>query len=149
MIAGYRAPGHPTAAPAAIVLLGLVTALTVGCVTRGSGFPSDKIPRIHEYETSQEEILGWFGNPEQERREASGIVMYRYIHEEETTRDTGVLSRIGVFIGRFFGYGVSGAPLNIRYRNETRYDLTVFFDPDGIVTSYVYDRTVIPSKQIY
>jgi hypothetical protein len=142
-----RSPAHALRISVVLVLVGSYQ--LAGCSTRGSEFPIDKVPRIEEHETTVEEVTGWFGNPVKVRREASGITIYRYIHEEATTRDTGVLSRMGAFIGRFFGFGGYGSPLNVRYRNETHYDLTIFFDPDGIVTSYVYERTDIPSKQIY
>lgn len=120
-----------------------------GCATRGGSFPTDKIPRIQEHVTTGDEIVDWFGQPVSTRRESSGFSVYRYFHEEEQTRDTGTLTRIGAFIGRFFGFGGYGAPLNVRYRNKIRDELIVFIDPDGIVTSYSYERTEIPSKQIY
>jgi len=134
---------------AAIAGLALWTAVAGGCATRGVEFAADKIPRIEKGVTTRDDVEGWFGRPVSLEQRPSGFAVYRYLHEEETTRDTGFFTRIAAFVGRFFGYGGYGSPLNVRYSNRVRNDLMIAFDPDGIVTSYGYERTEIPSKRIY
>jgi hypothetical protein len=79
----------------------------------------------------------------------SGFAVYRYLHEERKTRDTGVFTRMAAFIAGFFGFGSYRSPLNVRYDNRIKHELVIAFDPDGIVSSFGYERTEIPSKQIY
>ena len=89
-----------------VVFVGLtvVPVALAACATRGGQFPTDKIPHIQEDVTTSDEIIAWFGKPVSTRRESSGFSAYRYLHESEQTRDTGTLTRIGAFIGRFFGF---------------------------------------------
>jgi outer membrane protein assembly factor BamE (lipoprotein component of BamABCDE complex) len=134
---------------AVVVGLALSTSLANGCATRGVEFAVDKIPRIEKGKTTRDEVDGWFGRPVSLEQRPSGFTVYRYLHEEETTRDTGFFTRVAAFVGRFFGYGGYGSPLNVRYSNRVRHELVIAFDPDGVVTSYGYERTEIPSKQIY
>ena len=75
--------------------------------------------------------------------------VYRYLREDKTTRDTGFFSRIGAFIAGFFGYRGRGTPVNVRYDNTVRHELVLLFDPDGVVKTYGYERTEIPSKRVY
>lgn len=132
-------------------LLGVVLLLTTGagCASRGSNFDTDKIPRIEEGVTTRQEVDGWFGTPVTVKQRVSGFATYRYLHEESTSRDTGFFSRIGAFIAGFFGYRGRGAPVNVRYKNTVRHELVLLFDPEGVVTRYGYERTEIPSKQVY
>lgn len=134
---------------AALLGLVLLHALFTGCAQRGSNFAADKIPRIEKGVTTREQVDGWFGRPITVKQRTSGFATYRYLHEENTSHDTGVFTRIGAFVAGFFGYGGYGSPVNVRYENTVRHELVVLFDPDGVVQSYGYERTEIPSKQIY
>ena len=134
---------------AAIAGIVLLPALSTGCATRGAEFADDKIPRIEEGVTTREEVDGWFGRPVSLEQRPSGFTVYRYFHEEETSRDTGVVSRIVGFVAGFFGYRSYGSPVNVRYENRVRHELIIAFDPNGVVYSYGYERTEIPSKRIY
>jgi len=134
---------------AAIAGVALLQSLSSGCATRGAEFPEDKIPRIEEGVTTREEVEGWFGRPVSLEQRPSGFAVYRYFHEEETSRDTGVVSRIVGFVAGFFGYRGYGSPLNVRYENRVRHELIITFDPDGIVSAYGYERTEIPTKRVY
>ena len=40
-------------------------------------------------------------------------------------------------------------PVDVEYKNTTRHELVVLFDPEGIVTEVGYERTEIPSKRVY
>jgi outer membrane protein assembly factor BamE (lipoprotein component of BamABCDE complex) len=134
---------------AALTGVALLPALSTGCATRGAEFPVDKIPRIEKGATTREEVEGWFGRPVSLEQRPSGFAVYRYLHEEETSRDTGIFSRIARFVAGFFGYRGYGSPVNVRYENRVRHELIVTFDPNGIVSSYGYERTEIPTKRIY
>ena len=96
-----------------------------------------------------EQVDGWFGRPVSLEQRSSGFTVYRYFHEETTTRDTGFFTRIGAFIARIFGYGVYRSPVNVRYQNRVRHELIIAFDPDGVVASNGYERTEMPSKKVY
>jgi len=143
------APSPQRCRVAALTALVLWTAMAPGCKTRGVDFDEDKIPRIEEGKTTREVVEGWFGRPVSLEQRPSGFAVYRYLHEEETSRDTGPFTRIAAFVGRFFGYRGTASPVNVRYSNRERHELIIAFDPEGVVTSYGYERTRIPSKQIY
>jgi len=134
---------------ALIVGLALLATSLSGCATRGVDFEIDKIPRIQEGVTTREQVDGWFGRPVSLEQRSSGFTVYRYLHEETTTRDTGLFTRVGAFIASFFGYGGYRSPVNVRYQNRVRHELIVAFDPDGVVSSHGYERTEMPSKQVY
>ena len=134
---------------AVIVALALTALLPCGCKTTGADFDEDKIPRIQKGVTTRDEVDGWFGRPVHLEQRPSGFAVYRYFHEEETSHDTGVVSRIVGFVAGFFGYRGYGSPVNVRYENRVRHELIIAFDPNGIVSSYGYERTEIPSKRIY
>jgi outer membrane protein assembly factor BamE (lipoprotein component of BamABCDE complex) len=132
---------------AAALCLSLV--LLVACASRGARFDVDKLPRIQEGVTTQAQIQEWFGPPLSAKRRPSGLTTYRYLHEDESVRDTGLFSRIGEFIATLFGYRGVRSPVNVRYKNVVRHELVLLFDPDGVVTTYGYERSETPSKQIY
>jgi len=88
---------------AAIAGLALLPALSTGCATRGAEFADDKIPRIEEGVTTREEVDGWFGRPVSLQKRPSGFTVYRYLHEEETSHDTGFISRTVGFVASLFG----------------------------------------------
>jgi outer membrane protein assembly factor BamE (lipoprotein component of BamABCDE complex) len=134
---------------AAIAGLALLPALSTGCATRGAEFSVDKIPRIEDGVTTREQVEGWFGRPVSLEQRPSGFAVYRYLHEEETSRDTGIFSRIAGFVAGFFGYRGYSSPVNVRYENRVRHELIIAFDPNGVVSSHGYERTEIPSKRIY
>ena len=133
----------------AIAGIALLPALSTGCATRGAEFADDKIPRIEEGVTTREEVEGWFGRPVSLEQRPSGFTVYRYFHEEETSHDTGIVSRIVGFVAGLFGYRGYGSPVNVRYENRVRHELIIAFDPNGVVYSYGYERTEMPSKRIY
>jgi hypothetical protein len=134
---------------AAIAGLALLVTSPSGCATRGVDFDIDKIPRIEKGVTTREQVDGWFGRPVSLEQRSSGFTVYRYFHEETTTRDTGFFTRIGAFVARLFGYGAYRSPVNVRYQNRVSHKLIIVFDPDGVVSSHRYERTEIPSKQVY
>jgi outer membrane protein assembly factor BamE (lipoprotein component of BamABCDE complex) len=134
---------------ATVAGLALLHAPLVSCATRGSRFDADKIPRIEEGVTTRQQVEGWFGTPVSMTKRPSGFATYRYFHEEESVRDSGIFSRIAAFVAGFFGYRGRGAPVNVRYENTVRHELVLLFDPEGIVSSYGYERTEIPSKRVY
>jgi outer membrane protein assembly factor BamE (lipoprotein component of BamABCDE complex) len=144
----------PTPSPrrrliASLVALALTALLPCGCKTTGADFAEDKIPRIEKGVTTREQVDGWFGRPVHLEQRASGFAVYKYYHEEQKTRDTGVFTRMAAFIAGFFGFRGHGSPLNVRYDNRIKHELIIAFDPDGIVSSFGYERTELPSKQIY
>lgn len=134
---------------AALVGLALAASNPPACASRGSQFDIDKVPRIEKGVTTREEVEGWFGPPVSMTQRPSGFAIYRYLHEDETARDTGFFSRVGAFIAGFFGYRGGGAPLNVRYQKTVRHELVLLFDPDGVVKTYGYERTEIPTRRVY
>jgi hypothetical protein len=40
-------------------------------------------------------------------------------------------------------------PLDVAYTNTVRHELEVFFDDEGRVEDYVYEREEIPSRRVY
>ena len=134
---------------AAIVGLTLLVISPAGCATRGVGFDVDKIPRIQKGVTTREQVDGWFGRPVSVEQRSSGFTVYRYFHEETTTRDTGFFTRVGAFVAGIFGFRGYRSPVNVRYENRVRHELIVAFDPDGVVSSHGYERTEMPSKRVY
>ena len=48
--------------------------------------------------TTQSQVEGWFGSPVSVKKRPSGVTIYRYLHEDTTSRDTGFFSRVGAFI---------------------------------------------------
>ncbi len=145
------APGTLAAGRACLAagLLALTLALAVGCATRGAAFDIDKLPLIEEGVTTRAEVEDWFGQPITVRSRPSGFATYRYLHEEETRRDTGFLSRIGRLVAALLGRPGVASPVDVEYKNTVRHELVLLFDPDGIVTEVAYERTEIPSKRVY
>lgn len=143
----------PSRAPRRLVAASLVLALVAtggsGCKTTGADFDVDKIPRIEKGVTTREQVDGWFGRPVHLEQRPSGFAVYRYYHEEKKTRDTGVFTRMAAFVAGFFGFGGYRSPINVRYDNRIKHELIIAFDPDGIVSSFGYERTEMPSKQVY
>jgi outer membrane protein assembly factor BamE (lipoprotein component of BamABCDE complex) len=131
----------------ALWIAGLCAALA--CATSGRRFDPDSVPRIRNGLTTQADVQRWFGAPGSIETRGSGLSRWRYQYEETTTRDTGMISRIGVFIARLFGARAVPSPVNVHYENRTRHLLTVYFDEAGVVRDYAYQRTDTPSKTIY
>ena len=125
------------------------TALLLACVTRGGHFNADAVPRIRVDQTTQEQIREWFGEPVGVSIDSSGQTSWRYMYEEVERRDTRTITRIGRSIASIFGRRVIVPPVDIAYENETRHELNVRFDRDGIVRDYTYDRQTLPTKRVY
>jgi outer membrane protein assembly factor BamE (lipoprotein component of BamABCDE complex) len=142
-------PPTPTAGRVLLVACALVLAPGAGCATRGTAFDVDKLPLIEEGVTTRAEIERWFGQPITVRSRPSGFAIYRYLHEEETRRDTRFLSRIGRLVAALLGRPGVASPVDVEYRNTVRHELMLLFDPDGIVTDVGYERTEIPSRRVY
>jgi outer membrane protein assembly factor BamE (lipoprotein component of BamABCDE complex) len=124
-------------------------AVLVACVTRGGQFNSDAVPKIRVGETTQAQIRRWFGEPLGVSIDSSGETKWRYMYEEVERRDTRMIARIGRSIASIFGQRVVVPPVDIAYENETRHELKVRFDEEGIVRDYSYDRQTLPTRRIY
>lgn len=74
---------------------------------------------------------------------------WRYSFSEATSHDTSLLTRIGTWVARWFGFRSYGSPVDVEYRNEVRHQLTLYFDPDGTVDDYSYGRSEHPSHRVY
>ncbi len=90
-----------------------------------------------------------FGEPVKLQVQGSGGSSWKYDYREVKTRDTGIFTRIARFVLSLFGVRSIGPPVNVRYSNEIRHQLTVFFDDYGTVRDFTYERTDKPSKKIY
>lgn len=132
-----------------IVALLAWAGLCAGCATRGESFNEDMIPYLEDYVTTRMEVREWFGEPLSIRARASGLETWRYFVETETRRDTGTLTKIGRSIASIFGGRMIFPPVDVEYKNTTRHELVLLFDPDGVVIEHGYERTEIPSKRVY
>ncbi len=131
--------------------LPLVLLLVVAgaCAQSGRRFDPDRIPFIHPEKSTQADVRRIFGEPAGIATVASGDTRWSYLYEETTSRDTGVLTRIGAAVASIFGYPVFWSPVNIAWENTTRHELSVLFDGEGVVRDYAYERTEIPTRRVY
>ena len=131
---------------AALAILGLLVA---ACATRGRDFDVDRVPHLRPGTTTQQEVTTWFGEPLGVRVDAGHGVRWHYLYEEEVRKDTGILGRIARAVGAVFGQRVITSPVNVADVDRTRHDLRVWFDREGVVRDYSYERRDIPSTRVY
>ena len=124
-------------------------ALLGGCASRGRPIDQEMVSHIREGVTTSEDIRAWFGDPGSVRSGADQGSKWRFDHEEQTTRSTSTLTRIGRAIASAFGWRVFSTPLDVEYKNTIRHRLDVWFDAAGVVTDYQYERTETPSRRVY
>jgi outer membrane protein assembly factor BamE (lipoprotein component of BamABCDE complex) len=127
----------------------LLLAIAAGCAQSGRRFDPDRIPFIQPERSTQADVRRIFGDPASIGTIASGGTRWSYLYEETTSRDTGMLQRIGAAISSIFGYPIFWSPVNIAWDNTTRHELSVLFDGDGVVRDYAYERTEIPTRRVY
>ena len=132
---------------AGALALGIV--LACGCASSGNRFDPDSVVRIRPGHTTQAQVQKIFGSPVSVRARGTGGSVWSYDYTEEINRDTGMLSRIGVWIAVMLGSRPIYSPVNVAYKNTIRHKLTVVFDPSGVVDDYEYERTDKPSKRVY
>jgi outer membrane protein assembly factor BamE (lipoprotein component of BamABCDE complex) len=137
------------ALPRALVPLAASVALALACASSGTKFDADSIPRIHPERSTQTDVRKIFGEPTSMAIAGSGGARWRYYYEETTTRDTGTLTKIGRSIASIFGFGMFWPPVDIAWEKSTRHDLVVFFDTNGVVRDYTYERTEVPTRRVY
>ena len=123
--------------------------LAAACAQSGRRFDPDRIPFIQPEKSTQADVRRIFGEPAQVATIASGGTRWGYLYEETTSRDTGLLQRIGAAVASIFGYPVFWSPVNIAWENTTRHQLSVLFDAEGVVRDYAYERTEIPTRRVY
>jgi len=131
----------------AVLLLGLAGALA--CTTSGRKFDVDGISGLEPGHTTENQVRDMFGSPISIRTHSYGGSAWTYEFREEVRHDTGMLSRIGQWIARFFGFRTYGSPVNLEYKNEIEHRLVVFFDDDAIVEDYSYEKTETPTRRVY
>ncbi len=133
-----------------ITLAGALALLIVtGCATSGTRFDPDSVGRIEPGRTTQAQVKLMFGSPTTVRTRGTGGSEWSYDYREQINRDTGMISRMAVFVARLFGRRAIYSPVNVAYRNDIRHKLRVIFRSDGVVDDYVYERTDQPSKRVY
>jgi outer membrane protein assembly factor BamE (lipoprotein component of BamABCDE complex) len=126
-----------------------VLCLALACATSGTKFDPDSIPRIQPERTTQADVRRIFGEPTSIAVAGTGGARWRYYYEETTTRSTNTLTRIGQSIASIFGFGMFWPPVDIAWEKSTRHDLVIFFDSEGIVRDYTYERTEVPTRRVY
>lgn len=126
----------------------LISALLLGCASRGRQFDVDRVPMIKRGVTTQADVRRWFGEPTTIRARGSGVSAWGYLYEETDTTDTRMLARIGEWIARLLGQRVVTPPLGVRRETTTTHTLQVYFDPEGVVTEYEYTRKQLPTRVI-
>src|SRR5262245_66191629 len=123
--------------------------LALACATSGTKFDADSIRRIQPERSTEADVHRIFGQPTSIAVAGSGGARWRYYYEETTTQSTNTLARIGRFIASIFGFGMFSPPVAIEWEKSPRHDLVVFFDSDGVVRDYTYERTEIPKRRVY
>ena len=127
----------------------LICVLALGCASRGVPFDREQVSHIEVGRTDESQLLEWFGEPQTMRSRPSGFSSWRYMHEAQEIRSTRSVMRVLRSIGQFFRLGWLFAPVHVEYRNTVRHELVVALDPAGVVIDYAYERTEIPSKQVF
>lgn len=127
----------------------LLVAALVGCAARGARFDPDSVPRIQPEATTQAEVRRWFGAPTTQEMRGTGTSKWVYFYEERSRRDTRSVTKVGRFLASIFGWRVFFPPVDVAYENTVRHRLAVYFDEEGVVRDYAYERTEIPSKVVY
>ncbi len=124
-------------------------AVCLACASRGDRFNVDAVPKIILGYTTMVEVKELFGEPNTVRVWGSGGAEWGYVYEEETRRDTRLITKIGRSIASIFGVHTYYPPVDIAYSNKTRDTLEVIFDHDGIVIDYTYEHKEVPTHKVY
>ena len=127
----------------------LLAVVVVACASTGRKFSPDLIPRIHICQTTQDEVRQLFGQPVGLGARGSGGTEWRYEFEETKTRSTESLSKITCFVTSILGRGVCTGPLDISYEKRNLHRIDVYFDGNGVVEDYFYQRVDEPSRAVY
>ncbi len=133
----------------AILCLAAAVGFLGACSTTGRPFDADRIAKIQMGVTTLDDVRGMFGDPQSVEIWGHGGAEWNYLHEEETRRDTGMLSRIVRSIASFFVRPIFFPPVNVEYKNNITHELMVYFDSNGVVSNYKYAKTEVPSKRVY
>jgi outer membrane protein assembly factor BamE (lipoprotein component of BamABCDE complex) len=129
--------------------LALLVSLALACASSGTRFNADLVPKIQPERSTEADVRKLFGQPTSTAVAGTGGARWRYFYEETTTRDTGSLTKIGRSIASIFGFGMFWPPVDIAWEKTTRHDLVVFFDSEGVVRDYTYERTEVPTRRVY
>ncbi len=135
--------------PCGLRPLVLLALLALACASSGTKFDADSVPRIRPEQSTEADVRKIFGEPTSIAVAGTGGARWRYFYEETTTRDTGTLTKIGRSIASVFGFGMFWPPVDIAWEKRTRHDLVVFFDSEGVVRDYTYERTEVPTRRVY
>ena len=132
-----------------VPVLALLLVVGVGCSTTGRSFDVNGVTAIEPGHTTDHEVRDMFGAPSSVQVRGRGGATWSYRFSETQTQDTRVLTRIGAWLARFFGYRTYGSPVNVQHSNEIKHQLVVYFRDDGVVDDYAYERTETPSTRVY
>ncbi len=83
------------------------------------------------------------------RYDSGGWARWSYVYEETERRDTGTLTKIGRTIAMILGVRAFFPPVDVAYETKERHELTVYFDTDGIVTDYEYEKVDLTTRRVY
>lgn len=101
-----------------LLTLVLASVLLTGCATVGRKVDQASVDRIKKGQTTQQEVIGLIGSPDQITRNADGDVIYSYIYVRATTKGESFIPIAGAFVG------------GTNVQNQM---VMVTFGPDGIV----------------
>ncbi|MFQ5515255.1 MAG: hypothetical protein ACE5FG_12590 [Myxococcota bacterium] len=131
----------------ALVLL--IPLLALGCASRGRPFNVDAVPLIRPGVTDEARLLELFGEPTGRRVRGTGGSEWTWFHEETTTRDSRMLSKIGRAIASVLRVPFFLPPLDVRYSTSRTHILKVQLDGMGTVLDYSYEVRETPSRKVY
>jgi len=123
--------------------------VSLGCSTTGRKFDVDSVPKIKVGVWREVDVKRTFGEPQTLKVRANESAEWRYYYQDIETQDTGMLARLGQSIARLFGRHVYVPPVGVKYETRTRHVLRVFFDAEGFVEDYTYERETMPTHQVY
>jgi len=115
-----------------LILIVILMALLIGCVTIGRKLEQANIEKIRKGETTREEVIKFLGSPDQMMRDANGNITMSYMYVRATAKPETFIPIVGAFIG--------GA----NFQNQT---VIIVIDLDGIVKDIISSQGATESFQ--
>jgi hypothetical protein len=82
-----------------ILAAGVLTALLVGCASTGSNFDETRASQIKKGETTEAELVQWFGQPQNRSANSEGQTILTWMYVEANAKGTSFIPIAGAFMG--------------------------------------------------
>lgn len=79
-----------------VVVLGILIA---GCASTGFNFDESKISQIKKGETTEPELIQWFGQPVERGINSEGMTTMTWMYTEATVKGSTFVPYVGPFVG--------------------------------------------------